>query len=587
MLNIKKIFNRKLNDNKAIVVKKTDDKSFRKPTIKTKIHTSHDDFILEIAKDYVETKNYYHKILKFKSFSSKKINAGLLQAIQKSGLNVSVFFATAPITKAESIELIKENHSMFYSELQMNEELNKQLDPTLERNYKESEEVLNAVEIGDIGLYRTEILIRAKATNLISLTEICSKIEGLCLSHNLTFSVDHLNQKNGFMKTLGVDYSNGDYGTPMTTDTLVGLLPLIQRNKQEYSAIIGKNTLTDEVFGLNFAPEALRNYIIAGTSGYGKTHLSIILICFLILNGIRIIIIDPKKEPEYKGIVEEFHGNHYDVSSASQWSINLMSKIYLSLLVKLIMTTLEDDISEGEISTHLTDMFANSKNPTFDEFVTRIEGKVENAREKMFNFVNENGRFYKKFDVATNINISHLTCIYVGNLPDNQKDIVMEILTGYIEKFVYDKSIPTQLIIDEAHRLCGSGLISNLLREVRYKNGGVTFISQMYQDIYNDLINSNTNMEKAGVTNFAGLFFFKQGFGSDKSLFYDAGVNETYISQLPNLARGNCIAITQDGAFKIKTFAIPNLFIKQKSPKMGMENKINEEIITHHVRLQQ
>jgi hypothetical protein len=574
-----------LKNKKKITKERLENLVFKEPTIRTKIHHSHDDFFVEVARDFVQTGNNFYQILKFKTFTSKKINAGLLQTLQKSGFDLSVFFSTNPITKSESINLIKENHSMFYSELQMNEELNKQIDPALQRNYKESEEVLQAVEIGDLGLYRTEIIIRVKGYDKIQLAQNCSKIIGLCESHNLKFTVDYLNQKSGFIKSLGVDFSSSNSRVPMTTDTLVGLLPLIQRNKQDYSAIIGKNILTNECFGLNFRPEALRNYILAGTSGFGKTHLSVIMLCLMVLNGIRCIVIDPKKSPEYKPIIEHLHGNHYDVSPASNWSINLMDKTYLPLLVKLIQSTLDkNDISEGEISTHLIDMITNSKNPNFEEFTTRINKQVKNAKEKMFNFVNPEGKFYKKFDTPTNINISHLTCIYVGNLPDNQKTIVMEILTGYIEKFVYDKSKPTQLIIDEAHRLCGSGLISNLLREVRFKNGGVTFISQFYQDIYNDLINSNTNMEKAGITNFAGLFFFKQGVGSDKDLFYDFGVNESYISQLSSLTIGNCLALTPEGSFRIKTFAIPSLFIKEKSPEMGIKNQRKEEIIPHYVK---
>ncbi|MGL4757956.1 MAG: hypothetical protein ACRCXZ_01355 [Patescibacteria group bacterium] len=114
----------------------------------------------------------------------------------------------------------------------------------------------------------------------------------------------------------------------MTTDTMVGLLPLIHRNQKDYSAIIGRNSLTNEAFGLSFAPGELRNYIIAGTSGFGKTHLSIIKLALMILNGIRCIVIDPKKSPEYKAIIEHLKGNHYDVSPESKWSINLMNKIY-------------------------------------------------------------------------------------------------------------------------------------------------------------------------------------------------------------------------------------------------------------------
>jgi type IV secretory pathway VirB4 component len=573
-----------LKNNKKIKENKKESLAFKKPTIKTKIHHSHSDFFIEISNDFIQTNSNFYQILKFKTFTSKKINAGFLQTLQKAGFDLSIYFATNPITKSESINLIKENHSMFYSELEMNKDLNKQIDPALERNYKESEEVLNAVETGDLGLYRTEILIRVKGKNKIELTQNCSKVIGLCESHNLKFSIDNLNQKSGFLKSLGVDFTNPSLTIPMTTDTMVGLLPLIHRNQNDFSAIIGRNSLTNETFGLNFAPEALRNFIIAGTSGFGKTHLSIIKLAFMLLNGIRCIVIDPKKSPEYKPIIEHFHGNHYDVSPESLWSINLMQKIYLPLLVKLIQTKLDrNDISEGEISTHLINMFTNSKDPTFKEFAQSISNKVKDVEEKLFDFVHPEGRFYKKFDTPTNINISHLTCIYVGNLPDDQKTIIMEILTGYIEKFVYDKKIPTQLIIDEAHRLCGSGLISNLLREVRFKNGGVTFISQFYQDIYNDLVNSNTNMESAGIANFAGLFFFKQGVGSDKELFHDAGVNQSYISQLSTLARGNCLALTQDGSFMIKTFAIPNLFIKEESPEMGIVYKRNEEIIPHHV----
>jgi type IV secretory pathway VirB4 component len=558
--------------------------------VQPKISHNLNQILIREQEEVTKTSNGYHQVLRFSTFTANTLIVGFFTSLQVAGVDAKIYINSKPYSKENALEILKDNYAMFYSEIHELNENNKRIDPMVERNFAESDDLLKSVENGDLALFKIEFLVKIQADNLDDLVKKKANVIAVGKSHNMKITIDHLNQKNGLLKTLGVEHKNVRYNKQaLTTDSLVGMLPLIHRNKMILSALLGQYALTNEAFGVDFKPHALRNYGIFGESGYGKTHLSILFISWLLLNGIRCIVIDPKQQTrEYEPTVNYLGGTYLDLSPNSKWSINIMSMEYLELLTKLILpkfgTEGQRELSEGEIKANLTKVI-KSKDPTFTHFAKLLkENGIDNPDDKLFDFINEEGKFYKKFDDVTQLEISHLTTFYVGNLAENQKDVVMEILTSYFEKYIYDPKQPTQLIIDEAHRLCGSGIISRLIREVRSSGGGVTFISQMYMDIYKDLNQSNVNMEKSGLTNFACLFFFKQGLGANREVYADAGLNDEYINGIFNMAIGECVTITPTGASKIYTFDIPNTNIKPTVSDVSKKIKIIERVNPLHVR---
>jgi conjugal transfer ATP-binding protein TraC len=388
------------------------------------------------------------------------------------------------------------------------------INPSLEIKYKDTKQVLKHLQKGDEKLFNISLYISCKAKNkaeLDLLTErVLSKLNSLLMLPYLP----KYEMAKAVKSVLPFASDDLQIKRNLTTKALSAFFPFTSQFLQvDNSGIflgLNKNgiPIIKDLFKLYNA-----NGVVLASSGGGKSYFAKLMISRLLLNGTKVMVIDPQSE--YVDLVHKFDGQLVTISKDSETIINpldLMGHDFdekkLTLLEILpIMIGQMSEIQKAVIDRALTSIYA-AKGITNDKSTWRREppilgdllgelkkmsrtatqleketyrsliNRVEMYVTGVFGFLNKqtNLNFDKKF-VTFNI----------GNMPSQVKPTVMFLILDYVYQKMKKDIERKILVIDEAWSLLqrteDEGYIFRIVKTCRKFNLGLLMITQDVADL--------------------------------------------------------------------------------------------------------
>ena len=247
-------------------------------------------------------------------------------------------------------------------------------------------------------------------------------------------------------------------------------------------------------FSLNNA-----NSITFAESGSGKSYASKVEILRQLMNGTKIIVIDPERE--YKLLCESVKGSYIKLSAKSKQKINPFdfastqrSKQDLSEhaqdLIEVI-SLMSDGLSPREkaaLDKAIMRLYKSKKvsSPQLEDLYETLHslGQLKLC-ERLEKYIS--GSLSDVFNAQTNIDLSNNLVVFdIKDMPESLRQIMMLIISNFVSNQFKLKPQKRLLIIDEAWMLLeheeSARFIAGLVRRARKYYLGVSMISQAAND---------------------------------------------------------------------------------------------------------
>lgn len=385
-------------------------------------------------------------------------------------------------------------------------------------------ELKNKIQRGQEKLFQVSIYIAIIADSLIELNKITTLLETVLSTRLFYIKVATFQQLEGLQSVLprgenqlaqkrNLDSSSAALTFPFTSSELVqesGILYGI--NKSNNSLV------TVDRFSLNNA-----NSIIFAQSGSGKSYTAKVEILRQLMQGTRVIVIDPERE--YKQLSESVSGTYIKLSAKSKEKINpfdfttnsygseenLSEHIQdLTEIISLMVDGLSGEeqavIDKAIILTYKqfgwslkgkTQVKTNGKPhrgrprkaktyPRLSDLYKTLKSmkqrKLSNRLEKYVK-----GSLSSVFDSQTNIKLDNRLVVFdIKDLSESLRQIVMMVVANFVYNQVKSNPQKRLLVIDEGWILLqheeSARFVSGLTRRARKYYLGVSIISQQAND---------------------------------------------------------------------------------------------------------
>jgi len=269
---------------------------------------------------------------------------------------------------------------------------------------------------------------------------------------------------------------------------------------QESGILYGVNKSNNSLvildrFSLNNA-----NSIVFAQSGSGKSYATKVEILRQLMQGVKVIVIDPERE--YKRLAESVNGTYIKLSAKSRQKINPfdldMTHHKASDLAEHaqdlteVISLMAEGLSSREkaaVDKAILQIYKNVKTepPLLEDLYKQLlsTGFQDKLCERLEKYIS--GSLADVFNSQTNIELKNRLVIFdIKDMPESLRQIMMMIISNFVSSQVKAKPVKRLLVIDEGWLLLqheeSARFVSGLVRRARKYYLGVSIISQQAND---------------------------------------------------------------------------------------------------------
>jgi conjugal transfer ATP-binding protein TraC len=397
----------------------------------------------------------------------------------------------------------------------------------------------------------TKMLENALAARLFNIkTARYQQLEGL--QSILPRGEDELNQKRN------LDSSSAALAFPFMSSELV----------QENGILYGVNKSNNSLVILDRFSLHNANSIVFAQSGSGKSYATKVEILRQLMQGTKVIVIDPERE--YKNLAESVNGTYVKLSAKSKEKINpfdlattFHDKSDLSEHAQdltEVISLMAEGLSSREkaaVDKAILQIYANAKKepPLLEDLYAELKdlGQLQ-LRERLEKYIS--GTLAHVFNAQTNIKLDNRLVIFdIKDLPESLRQIMMMIIANFVQNQVKAKPEKRLLVIDEGWMLLeheeSARFVSGLVRRARKYYLGVSIISQQA----NDFLHSEYGRAIASQSSLRILM--KQDTTTIKGVVSEFNLSEYEESFLLTCGRGDALIIADQNHVAVRVIASP------------------------------
>lgn len=372
-------------------------------------------------------------------------------------------------------------------------------------------ELKDKIQRGQEKLFQVSIYMALMADSLSELNKVTTLLETAMSTRLFYTKVASFQQIEGLQSILprgenllgqkrNLDSSSAALTFPFVSSELV----------QESGILYGINKYNNSLvivdrFSLNNA-----NCIIFAQSGSGKSYTAKVEILRHLMQGTKVIVIDPERE--YKQLSVSVKGTDIKLSAKSKEKINPFDFSTHSATGENSLTEHIQDLTEiislmaGSLNDEEKAMVDKALIQTYKRFGFTMTGKNTKAKEfpllkdfykelkslKQKDLCNRLDRFVKGslssvFDSQTNIELDNRLIVFdIKDLNESLRQIMMMAVANFVNSEVRKSPQKRILVIDEGWLLLAheesARFVSGLVRSARKYYLGVTIISQQAND---------------------------------------------------------------------------------------------------------
>lgn len=530
--------------------------------------------------DYIKVNDKFTRTIAVKGYP-RTVEAGFLDKIitTNGDFDFSIHIEPFPIeTMLVNLnkELQKQKADLYAMELKGI------INPSLDIKYKDTFSVLNELQKGNEKLFNLSLYINCKGKNKKELDLLTKKIESDLNSLMLIPEIPKFQMHYGLKSSIPFADNKLNIKRNITTGALSAFFPFTSQFLQvdESGTWMGNNKnnipVIKDIFKF-FNP----NGCILASSGGGKSYFTKLFISRQLLNGTKVMVIDPQSE--YINLVKRYNGQLIEISRTSETIINpldLMGHDYAEKRLTLIdlfsiMLGGTSEIQKSVLDRALTAVYEkrgitndqktwNNKPPVLADLLEELERMSKKCtlieKETYRSLINRLSMYvtgvFSFLNKQTNINFNNqFVCFNIGDMPKQVKPLVMFLILDYIYMKMRKDIERKLLVIDEAWSLLGKAeedsYIFEIVKTCRKFNLGLLLITQ---DVA-DLLKSNAGNALLSNSSYTLLLRQKPAVINDIAKTFQLSNHER--EKLISASVGEGILLMENEHSEIKIIASP------------------------------
>lgn len=361
-------------------------------------------------------------------------------------------------------------------------------------------ELRGKIQRGQEKLFQVSIYITVSSGSLHELDKTTKLLETALSARLFYTKVARYQQLEGLQSVLprGEDILNQKRNLDSSSVALT--FPFMSSELVHESGILyGVNKSNNSLvildrFSLNNA-----NSIVFAQSGSGKSYATKVEILRQLMQGTKVIVIDPERE--YKRLSESVNGTYIKLSAKSKEKINPFD---LATSKRLISDLSEHTQDLMEIVSLMSEGLSPREKAAVDKAIIAMYKKAESAPPILQDLYHElrmleqiklcerlekyiSGSLSQVFNAQTNIRLDNRLIIFdIKDLPETIRQIMMVIISNFVSNQVRATPEKRLLVIDEGWLLLeheeSARFVASLVRRARKYYLGVSIISQQAND---------------------------------------------------------------------------------------------------------
>ena len=428
-------------------------------------------------------------------------------------------------------------------------------------------ELRDKIQRGQEKLFQMSIYVCIRAESLEELDKITKLLEATMSARLFYSKVARYQQLEALQSILpraedqlaqkrNLDSSSAALTFPFMSSELV----------QESGILYGVNKSNNSLVILDRFSLHNANSITFAQSGAGKSYTTKVEILRQLMQGTRVIVIDPERE--YKRLTESVGGTYIKLSAKSKQKINpfdlatTFSKAsdlseHTQDLMEVIGLMAEGLTSREKAAVDKTILKiykqAKKNQPLLEDLYTELHklGQLKLC-EKLEKYIS--GSLADVFNSQTNIELDNRLVIFdIKDLPESLRQIMMLIISNFVKNQVMAKPEKRLLIIDEGWLLLeheeSARFVAGLVRRARKYYLGVSIISQQA----NDFLKSDYG--RAIASQSALRILMRQDTTTIKGVVSEFNLSEYEQSFLLTCERGDALLIADQNHVAVKVVA--------------------------------
>jgi len=428
-------------------------------------------------------------------------------------------------------------------------------------------ELRDKIQRGQEKLFQMSLYVCIRADSLEELNKITQLLEAT-LSARLFYSkVARYQQLEALQSILprgedqlaqkrNLDSSSAALAFPFMSSELV----------QESGILYGVNKSNNSLVILDRFSLHNANSIVFAQSGSGKSYTTKVEILRQLMQGTKVIVIDPERE--YKRLTESVGGTYIKLSATSKQKVNpfdLATTYHTSSdlsehvqdLTEVISLMAEGLSSREKAAVDKSIVYiykkAGGTQPLLEDLYSQLQklGQLKLC-ERLEKYIS--GSLSDVFNSQTNINLDNRLVIFdIKDLPESLRQIMMLIISNFVKNQVMARPEKRLLIIDEGWMLLeheeSARFVAGLVRRARKYYLGVSIISQQA----NDFLRSDYG--RAIASQSALRILMRQDTTTIKNVVSEFNLSEYEQSFLLTCERGDALIIADQHHVAVKVVA--------------------------------
>jgi len=463
--------------------------------------------------DHIKVNQHYNRIITAVGYP-RTVEEGFLDKIITAAGNfdLSIHVEPFPIETTMMMlnkELQKQRADLYAAEMKHS------FQPSLEIQYKDTRGVLDSIQKGEEKLFNVSLYINVKAKDLKELDLQTRTIQSQLNSILIIPQVPKYRMAQGLKSVLPFGTNELGIRRNVTTHALSAFFPftspflILEKGGVFLGLNKNKLPIIKDIFSL-----ANANGAILATSGSGKSYTAKLIISRYLMNGTKVIVIDPQSE--YAKLTQKYGGSVINISRDSDTIINPldllghnyaekrlalidMFRVMFGELSEIQKAVLDRALSETYAKRGISEEHYHDKAPpilsdlyqelekmsreasvyertTYIALLNRLRMYVDGV----FSFLNRQ----TKIDVNNNF-----ITFNIGNMPKQVKPVMMFLILDYVYSKMKQDRERKLLVIDEAWSMLQNageeGYVFEVVKTCRKWNLGLLLITQDVADLLN------------------------------------------------------------------------------------------------------
>lgn len=428
-------------------------------------------------------------------------------------------------------------------------------------------ELRDKIQRGQEKLFQMSVYINLRAETLDDLNKTTKMLENAlaarlfniktaryqqleALQSILPRGEDELNQKRN------LDSSSAALAFPFMSSELV----------QENGILYGVNKSNNSLVILDRFSLHNANSIVFAQSGSGKSYATKVEILRQLMQGTKVIVIDPERE--YKNLAASVKGAYIKLSAKSKEKINPFD-LATANHTKADLSEHAQDLTE--VISLMAEGLDASEKAAVDKAILTIYKKVDESMPLLRDLYAElhklghlplcerlekyiTGSLKNVFNEHTNIELDNRLVVFdIKDLPESLRQIMMMIIANFVQNQVKARPEKRLLVIDEGWLLLeheeSARFVAGLVRRARKYYLGVSIISQQA----NDFLHSEYGRAIASQSSLRILM--KQDTTTIKNVVSEFSLSEYEESFLLTCGRGDALIIADQNHVAVRVVA--------------------------------